>query len=334
MATRFKKVTTSLLAFAAALCLQLAFAASSAARARRQGPPPTPAAQWERYAFRGDEFSVELPSMPFVFHTRRHIGGSGRDSDSMRVFGLHADGVVFMIVSYDRPRRGESLEDFARYPWSGGRPPGKASDITLNGLKGKEYRDAKTGAVTSRVFRTDEGAYFVRAFAPAERQPLAERFLDSLTLSAGPPGREISEAAAATPAAVEPPPAANGPGRGENTHDAKDQPVPRPQAADDYDDPKRVFSTKEVTRKAVIVYMGPPGFTEEARLNNTTGVVRLKAVLASTGRVTNIRVVKGLPDGLTELAIYTVNHVLFFPAQKDGRNVSQNILFEYSFNVR
>jgi len=99
------------------------------------------------------------------------------------------------------------------------------------------------------------------------------------------------------------------------------------------DDPRRVFNPKEVTQKAVIVYKGDPGFTEEARQNNVTGVVRLKAVLGSNGRVSNINVVKGLPDGLTERAIYAARHALFFPAQKDGRDVSQHITFEYYFNI-
>ena len=46
-----------------------------------------------------------------------------------------------------------------------------------------------------------------------------------------------------------------------------------------------------------------------------------------------VGVVRGLPDGLTERAIYAARHALFFPAQKDGRDVSQNITFEYHFNI-
>ena len=90
MTSRVNKVTSSFLAFAAALSLLLTPVASSSARARTQGPQAS-AAKWERYAFPGDEFSVELPGMPFVFHTHRVIGDSGRDSDSMRVFGHYAE---------------------------------------------------------------------------------------------------------------------------------------------------------------------------------------------------------------------------------------------------
>jgi TonB family protein len=64
-----------------------------------------------------------------------------------------------------------------------------------------------------------------------------------------------------------------------------------------------------------------------------TGVVRLRVVLSSKGRVTNISVVKGLPDRLTERAIYAARHMLFLPAQKDGREVSQFVILEYNFNI-
>ncbi|HEX6624691.1 MAG TPA: hypothetical protein VF064_13340, partial [Pyrinomonadaceae bacterium] len=234
MASPLKRTTNALLCIAAALCLQPPPAASSTARARWQGPqaggprspaPQASAAKWERYTFPGDEFSVELPGMPFVYHKRRVIGDSGRDSDTMRVFGLYADGVVFMVVAYDRPRRGESFDDFAGYPWGRRRHKGTAKEVMLDGFSGMEYRRAETGTLNSRVFKTDGHAYFVHAFAPAERQPLAERFLDSLTLSAAPPGQAIVETAVRAPRFVETPPAMLGPGRGENSHgDPKDQP--------------------------------------------------------------------------------------------------------------
>jgi TonB family protein len=97
--------------------------------------------------------------------------------------------------------------------------------------------------------------------------------------------------------------------------------------------PLLAFSPKDVTQKADLVFKGDPGFSEEARQNNVTGVVRLRAVLGSNGRVTNIGVVKGLPDGLTERAVYTARHLLFFPAVKDGRAVSQHITLEYNFDI-
>jgi TonB family protein len=121
-----------------------------------------------------------------------------------------------------------------------------------------------------------------------------------------------------------------GPGRGYNTgggdvrgNNAGDAPV-------DYNRP---FLQREVTRKAIITYKPEPGFTEEARKFSVTGVVRLRAILAATGEVTGMVVVKGLPHGLTERAIAAARQVRFTPAEKDGHAVSQYIVFEYNFNI-
>jgi TonB family protein len=98
-------------------------------------------------------------------------------------------------------------------------------------------------------------------------------------------------------------------------------------------DYNRPFSQKEVTRKALITFKPEPGFTEEARKNNVTGVVRLRAILSSSGSVSGVSVIKGLPDGLTEKAISAAKQIRFSPAQKDGRTVSQYIVLEYNFNI-
>jgi TonB family protein len=109
----------------------------------------------------------------------------------------------------------------------------------------------------------------------------------------------------------------------------RDAPIPPPETAEaDYD---RVFGPREVTRRPVITTKPEPGFTEEARKNDVEGIVRLRAVLSKTGEVTNISVVKGLPDGLTEKAIAAARSIRFRPAQKDGRAVSQWVIVEYNF---
>ena len=95
----------------------------------------------------------------------------------------------------------------------------------------------------------------------------------------------------------------------------------------------RPFRQNEVTRKALITFKPEPGFTEEARKNNVTGVVRLRAILHASGGVQGISVVKGLPDGLTEKAITAARQIKFTPAEKDGRAVSQYVVLEYNFNI-
>jgi TonB family protein len=95
----------------------------------------------------------------------------------------------------------------------------------------------------------------------------------------------------------------------------------------------RPFRQNDVTARAIITYKPEPGFTEEARKNNVTGIVRLRAVLNASGEVSNISIVKGLPDGLTEKAMTAARQIKFRPAQKDGRTVSQYVVLEYNFNI-
>jgi TonB family protein len=98
-------------------------------------------------------------------------------------------------------------------------------------------------------------------------------------------------------------------------------------------DYNKVFSGKDVNSKARVLSKPEPQYTEDARKNQVTGTVVLRAVFTSGGQVTNIRAVSGLPFGLTERAIAAARQIKFVPATKDGRQVSMYIQLEYNFNL-
>jgi len=98
-------------------------------------------------------------------------------------------------------------------------------------------------------------------------------------------------------------------------------------------DYSRVFTGRDVTSKARLISKPEPQYTEDARKNQITGTVVLKVVFASSGQVTNIRKVSGLPYGLTEKAIAAARQIKFVPATKDGHNVSMWMQLEYNFNL-
>ncbi|MEA2173050.1 MAG: hypothetical protein QOD00_642 [Blastocatellia bacterium] len=93
----------------------------------------------------------------------------------------------------------------------------------------------------------------------------------------------------------------------------------------------RVFSSKEVTQKARILTRPQPQYTESAHEHGIEGTVVIRAVLDSSGEMKSIRVVSGLPYGLTEKAVAAAHQIKFVPAVKDGRPVSQYIQIEYNF---
>jgi TonB family protein len=94
-----------------------------------------------------------------------------------------------------------------------------------------------------------------------------------------------------------------------------------------------VYQAKEVSQKARITSSPPPTYTQEARMHNVSGKVVLTAVLCSSGHITDIQVVSGLPGGLTESAIAAAKKIKFEPAQKDGQPVSQATQLEFGFSL-
>src|SRR6266403_181218 len=95
-----------------------------------------------------------------------------------------------------------------------------------------------------------------------------------------------------------------------------------------------VYSGKDVAIKAIVEKNSEPSYTRDARKHKIEGTVILKCVFASNGKVTNIHVISGLPDGLTERAVKAAQKIKFKPATRDGKPVSMWMQLEYNFNLR
>lgn len=95
----------------------------------------------------------------------------------------------------------------------------------------------------------------------------------------------------------------------------------------------RAVRFDEVDQRARLLSKPEPQYTEEARRNQVTGTVRLRAVFASSGEVVSIEALNQLPFGLTEKAIAAARGIKFVPAMKDGRPVSVYMNLEYNFNL-
>jgi TonB family protein len=83
-----------------------------------------------------------------------------------------------------------------------------------------------------------------------------------------------------------------------------------------------VYKAGDVSRKAKIIDYPPPASAPEDEGNwKESGRVVLRAVLCRTGEVTDIEVVEGLPDGLTEKAVEAARRIKFNPAERRGQKV-------------
>jgi TonB family protein len=105
---------------------------------------------------------------------------------------------------------------------------------------------------------------------------------------------------------------------------------PQSPATPDYN---RIYSGKEVDKKPRVLRKPEPKYTKDARKHGIEGTVVLRAIFASTGRVTNIHVISGLPDGLTDRSIEVAQKIKFEPAIKDGHPVSMWMELQYNYNL-
>lgn len=83
--------------------------------------------------------------------------------------------------------------------------------------------------------------------------------------------------------------------------------------------------------KPTIVYKEKARYTEAARQNQVQGTVVLRATFSADGRITDIRVVRGLPMGLTENAIMAAQRIRFQPAIRNGVPITVNASLEFNF---
>lgn len=199
-------------------------------------------------------------------------------------------------------------------------------EFELDGYAAREY-SVKLQKAGGLVYLCNDGSriYVVAAVGPDQESPRLKRFVESFKPEARPTIRIDPKLLPGSGTGTG---TGMGPGRGGNVGGGD-----RDTGGGGEIDYTRPFLTRDVTQKAVLTYRAEPGYTEGGRKFNVTGVVRIRAVLNRTGEVTNISVIKGLPHGLTVMALDAARRVKFKPAQKDGRDVSQYITFEYNFNI-
>jgi TonB family protein len=94
-----------------------------------------------------------------------------------------------------------------------------------------------------------------------------------------------------------------------------------------------VYASIEVSTPARIKSKPVPQYPDEAKAHRIEGVVVLQAVLSSSGRITDIQILEGLPYGLTEQSIAAARRIRFEPAIKDSRPVSTLVKLEYHFGL-
>jgi TonB family protein len=263
---------------------------------------------WQRYTVKEEDLSVLLPTVPAV-NTYRFTswGEFSLSRQHLRtLIGAYSQGVVYVIEIFEVR---QSLDEFLAESRRGSSADIRR-EVTVSGIRGTEYtlENDKVRAVT-QVFVRGSRIYVFRAQGSRLGNPDVgiPRFFESIKFERSSVGVVMVD----------------GPGIQEST-----DPTP-------VTDSKGVvvLSGKEVTTKAIVITKPEPRYTEEARQKAVTGTVVLRGVFSSYGKITNLRVISGLPHGLTENAIAAARQIRFIPAIKDGQFVSMYIQLEYNFDL-
>lgn len=97
---------------------------------------------------------------------------------------------------------------------------------------------------------------------------------------------------------------------------------------------KPLKSAKTPTNQNVLLTSKPRAVhTEIAQANKIEGTVRLRITFKKDGSIGKIKVIKGLPDGLTEQAVEAAKKIRFTPAIKNGKPITVTKTVEYTFTI-
>jgi protein TonB len=81
----------------------------------------------------------------------------------------------------------------------------------------------------------------------------------------------------------------------------------------------------------VVLDQFKPPYPEEAKANDVEGTVVLKVTIDETGKVTDVKVQKGLGFGLDEASMLGIRKTKFQPAKKNGEPVGYTFLYNFSW---
>jgi TonB family protein len=225
-------------------------------------------------------------------------------------YGAYAEGVVYLIVYFANPKHDEKLEFFLEKQLKvrelRNAEIGTANETSADGRRVLNYefksfdfrkKDYYPGAL--KLVDDKDRAFALIAIGKESTDASIAQFLKSLEIADKPAGVDVGAG-------------------GTN--------------ASDVNESASVVSSSTVSRKLMIIVKPEPSYTEDARRKKLRGSVTLKAVLAASGKVTNIEIVSGVQDFYAP-SIAAAGKVCFIPAVKDGRFVSTWVEMVYNFNI-
>jgi TonB family protein len=253
---------------------------------------------WKRYKVEKEAFSIALPNPPQHTVSKTSLERLKKERWERRLESAVGP-AAFIVYVYENPKPRQRLEEFiGEHNKNNELDLTTERNLTVDGFAGKQYVSQNEDA-TSQFFASEGHLYrFTASGAPAD-DPRVRHFFTSIAFGKKPDGIEISEV----------------PGTLFYAETITD-----------------VYKGPDVDQKVRITAKPEAEYTSEGIRKDISGAVILRAVFTGTGRIVNIRVVSGLPYGLTEAAVEASRKIKFEPAQKDGKPVSMWLQLVYRFD--
>jgi TonB family protein len=279
--------------------------------------------EWIKIRPTAERFEVLLPQQPKVKAANVTYGTPyGNRTASGKLYSTSIEGLTYEIWSFETLRApyflvnqiSTFLDEYADLVWESLLKPDRdalpqdqpelaamvyKSDLSMGVIPGREY-SLKLGKVSgaTRFYMDGSRLYVLVIRGNGDNSTAAENFFKGFFATSRTPTPFL--------------------------------PVAADYEAEPYD---MVFKSTETATIAKAIANLEPKYTDGARKYWVSGTVELKGVVDRYGRVTNIKVLKRLPHGLTDAAVNVAKETKFTPATKDGMKVSQFIQLEYDFNL-
>jgi TonB family protein len=273
---------------------------------------------WIRIVSDDHEFSIEVPSKYNFFFDREGFMVGKDDSEhelkNVRMLTAYQNGTLLSFEAFDGDKAAfQALYDDDAYDDEGR----KTSEKKIGDIKIKEVRNStKDHYAVRRFIRTEKNIYILTAATRSGESSDMNRFLNSVKMDRS---TNASDDVAVKFSQL----------ISQNPKISFDEqksftPVKVPASKQPQDPSVKPAVTVRATRVSYVA---------AARDHQVQGTIVLKLKVNDDGAITEIVVLKSLPDGLLKQAIFGALRTKFLPKEKDGVPVPVNKTLEFGFKI-
>ena len=264
--------------------------------------PDGVAQDWKIFTTPAKEFSASMPDKNMIFRRGEYTTGGTVVSETIEIGAFYRGcAMVVRIFSTDNPQAILS-EETRKLSYR----DAKRNSVKVRGIKAQSFINQSGDSYFEALGLISKNRlYLIQAGARKEDNAYLKHFLASINLKGMAGSTQPSDISSFS---TKPPDSLSPATTSEN------QPEPATPSL-----------------RPVIIYAAKAVYNDRARLNRVQGTILVSVVFTTDGEVTNVKIIRGLPDGLDEQAISAVQRIRFLPAEKNGKPVSVRMSMEFSF---